>query len=342
LHGSGPGAYRELQLVMVLIRTFGKAAALALVGLAFAAAALGQERPVRILVGFAPGGTSDLIARLIVEPVQASLGMPVIVENRAGANGFIAAEALKNASPDGRTLMIAPIAVPVFAPLTHANLRFDPVKDFTPVSLAAHFQFALAVGPASPAKTLPEHIAWLRTNRSKAAYGVPLAGGPGHFLGVMVAQATGVDLAFVPYKGSAPLVSDLIGGQVVAGIAPVNDLAKHHQSGKLHMLASFGSHRSPVAPDVPTFKELGFAKMDAPGWQAFYTTAGTPRSMVDRLSGAIASAIKSPQISERLLALGLEPVGSTADELERRMAEDAAKWAPAIRASGFRAEEPGR
>ncbi len=157
----------------------------------------------------------------------------------------------------------------------------------------------------------------------------------------MVAQATGVDLAFVPYKGSGPLVSDLIGGQVPAAIAPVNDLAKLHQSGKLHILASFGSHRSLVAPDVPTFKELGFAKMDAPGWQAFYTTAGTPRSMVDRLSGAIASAIKSPQIRSGWWRSG-QPVGSTAEELERRMAEDVAKWAPAIQASGFRAEEPGR
>lgn len=297
---------------------------------------------MRILVGFAPGGTSDVIARLILDRIQTSLGTPVIVENRPGANGFIAAEALKNAAPDGRTLMIAPIAVPVFAPLTHANLRFDPVKDFAPVSLAAHFQFALAVGTASPTKSLHEHIAWLRANRAQAVYGVPLAGGPGHFLAVMVAQATGVDLAYLPYKGSAPLVADLIGGQVPAGIAPVNDLVKHHESGRVLMLASFGAHRSPVAPNVPTFEELGFAKMDAPGWQAFYTRAGTPQSMVDRLSAAIASAIKSPEVSERLLALGLEPVGGTPQELERRMAEDTAKWGPAVKASGFRADEPGR
>ena len=326
----------------LLIKTLSKAVASALFGLAFAACAMGQEKAVRILVGFAPGGASDVIARLIVDRVGKSLGTPVIVENRAGANGFIAAEALKNALPDGRTLMIAPIAVPVFAPLTHANLRFDPVRDFAPVSLAANFQFALAVGAASPAKTLPEHIAWLRRHPAKAAYGVPLSGGPGHFLGVMVALATGVELAFVPYKGSAPLIADLIGGQVPAAIAAVNDLARHHESGKVLMLASFGSQRSPVAPTVPTFEELGFAGMDAAGWQAFFTTAGTPRSTIDRVSVAIASAIKSPEVSERLRALGLEPVGSTPEELERRMAEDTAKWGPAVKASGFRADEPGR
>jgi tripartite-type tricarboxylate transporter receptor subunit TctC len=325
-----------------LIRTFCKTAALALLGLAVASPTGAQERPVRILVGFAPGGTSDVIARLVADRIGNSLRTPVIVENRPGANGFIAAEALKNAPPDGRTLMIAPIAVPVFAPLTHANLRFDPVRDFAPVSLAAHFQFALAVGAASPVKTLPEHIAWLRQNPTKASYGVPLSGGPGHFLGVMVAQATGVELAFVPYKGSGPLVADLIGGQVPAAIAPVNDLAKHHESRKVLMLASFGSRRSPAAPTVPTFKELGFAGMDAPGWQAFYATARTPRSTIERLSVAIASAIKSPEVSERLLALGLEPVGSTPEELERRMAEDVAKWGPAVKASGFRADDPGR
>lgn len=328
--------------MILLIRTLPKAGARALLGFVLAAAACAQDGPVRILVGFAPGGTSDVIARLVVDRVSASLGTPVIVDNRPGANGFIAAEALKSAAPDGKTLMIAPIAVTVFAPLTQRNLRYDPVKDFAPVSLAAHFQFALAVASASPAKTLSEHIAWLRTAAAKAVYGVPLAGGPGHFLAVMVARATGVELAVVPYNGSAPLVADLIGGHVPAAIAPVNDLAKHHQSAKVIMLASFGSARSLAAPDVPTFKELGFADLDVAGWQAFYAPTATPRPMIERLSAAIASAIRAGDVSERLLALGLEPVGSTPEELERRMAEDTAKWTPAVRASGFRAGEPWR
>jgi tripartite-type tricarboxylate transporter receptor subunit TctC len=311
----------------------------AVLGLAAAASAVAQDGPIRILVGFAPGGESDVIARLLVDRMRTSLGVPVIVENKPGAGGMLAAEALKNAAPDGKTLMIAPIAVTVFAPLTHANIRYDPIKDFAPVSLAANFQMALAVGPGSPAKTLPEYIAWVRATPTKATYGVPLAGGPTHFFGVMLARATGVDLAAVPYKGSAPFVNDLVGGQVPAGITVLSQLLKLNDAGKVRVLATSGSQRSPVAPDIPTFKELGFAAIEGTGWQAFHTTAGTPRETIDRLALAIASAIKAPEVSERLVALGLEPVGSTPDELARRVAEDTAKWAPIVKASGFRADE---
>ena len=311
----------------------------AVVGLALAACASAQNGPVRILVGFSPGGESDIIARLAVDRMRISLGAPVFVENKPGAGGMLAAEALKNAAPDGRTLMISPIAVTVFAPLTHTKLRYDPIKDFAPVSLAANFQMALAVGPGSPAKTLHEYIAWVRANPAKATYGVPLAGGPTHFFGVMLGRATGVDLAVVPYKGSAPFVNDLLGGQVPAGITVLSGLLKHHEAGKVRVLGTSGSQRSPVAPDIPTFKELGFAAIEGTGWQAFHTSARTPRPTIDRLSTAIASAIKAPEVSERLLALGLEPVGSTPDDLASRVAEDIGRWAPIVKASGFRADE---
>ena len=311
----------------------------AVLGLALAACASAQDGPVRILVGYPPGGESDVVARLVVDRMRTALGAPVIVENKPGGSGTVAAEALKNAAPDGRTLMISPIAVTVFAPLTHAKLRYDPVKDFAPVSLAAYFQMALAVGPGSSAKTLHEYIAWARANPAKATYGVPLAGGPTHFFGVMLARTTGVDLAVVPYKGSAAFVNDLLGGQVPAGITVLSQFLKHHEAGKLRILGTTGSQRSPVAPDVPTFKELGFPAIEGSGWQAFHTSAGTPRAAIDRLSTAIASAIKSPETGARLLALGLEPVGSTPDELASRVAEDTARWAPIVKASGFRADE---
>jgi len=311
----------------------------AVLGLAIGAYASAQDGPVRILVTGTPGGTSDVIARLIVDRMKTSLGTTIVVENRPGASGMLAAEALKNAAPDGKTLMVSPITVTVFAPLTHTKLRYDPIKDFAPVSLAATFQLALAVGPGSPAKTLHEYIAWVRANPAKATYGTPTAGGPPHFFGVMLARAAGVDLVFVPYKGGAPLVTDLVGGQVPAGITALSEMIKQHQSGKVRVLASSGAQRSPAAPDVPTFKELGLAAIEFTGWQAFHTTAGTPRPTVDRLSTAIASAIKAPEVSERLLAIGLEPVGSTPDELASRVAEDTARWAPIVKASGFRAEE---
>jgi tripartite-type tricarboxylate transporter receptor subunit TctC len=311
----------------------------AIVGLAFAASAGAQDGPIRILVGFPPGGESDLVARLVADRMRLSLGAPIIVENKPGASGMLAAEALKSAAPDGRTLMISPIAVTVFAPLTHARLRYDPIKDFAPVSLAANFQMALATGPGSPAKTLHDYIAWVRANPARATYGVPLAGGPTHFFGVMLARATAVNLAVVPYKGSAQFVNDLVGGQVPAGITVVSQLLKHHQAGTVRMLATSGSERSPMAPDVPTFKELGFAGIEGTGWQAFHTSVGTPRATIDRLSAAIASAILAPEVREGLLALGLEPVGSTPDVLANRMLEDTAKWAPIVKASGFRADQ---
>jgi len=294
--------------------------------------------PTRILVAFPPGGASDLIARLIQDKMKDALGTLVIVENRAGGNGAIAAEVLKNATPNGKTLMITAIVF-VLAPLTQSNLRYDPFKDFAPVSLAANYQIVLTVGPGTPAKTLEEYIVWAKANRAKATYGVPAAGGLAHFFGVMLAQATGLDLAAVPYKGGGPLAIDLMGGQIPAGTILFSDIIKQHQSGKVRILAISGSERSPVAPEVPTFRERGFAAMQAGGWQAFFAPAKTPRQVIDRISGAIAVAIKSPDIYDRLLALGLEPVGSTADELAKRMAEDAAHWAPAVKASGFRADQ---
>ena len=168
---------------------------------------------------------------------------------------------------------------------------------------------------------------------------MPFAGGPTHFFGVMLARATGVDLRVVPYKGSAPFVNDLLGGQVPAGITALSQLLKHHEAGKLRILATSGSQRSSIAPDVPTCKELGFAAIEGTGWQAFHTKAGTPRATVERLSAAIAASIRSPEISARLRELGLEPVGSTPDLLAARVAEDIARWAPIVKASGFRVEE---
>jgi tripartite-type tricarboxylate transporter receptor subunit TctC len=307
--------------------------------LLLALTARAEDRPIRILVGFPPGGESDLVARLLADGMRVALGVPVIVENKPGASGMLAAEALKAAAPDGNTIMVSPIAVTVFAPLTHARLRYDPVKDFAPVSLVANFQMALAVGPAAPATTLREYIEWARADPRKATYGVPLAGGPTHFFGVMLAQAAGVEMTAVPYKGSAALVTDLLGGQVPAAISVVSQLIKHHEAGKVRLLATSGSQRSPLAADVPTFRELGFTAIEGTGWQAVHTVAGTPRARIERLAAAIGATVRARDVSAQLNAIGLEPVGSTPDELARRMAEDTARWAPAIRASGFRADQ---
>jgi tripartite-type tricarboxylate transporter receptor subunit TctC len=310
-----------------------------LIALAFVPFARADERPVRVLVGFPPGGEADIVARFITEPMRASLGAPVIVENKPGAAGLLAAEALKNAAPDGKTVMMSPIGVTVFAPFTYKNLRYVPAKDFAPVSLVAEFQMALVVGPRTPAKNLREYLDWARENPAKAIYGVPFPGGPTHFFGVMLSRATATELIAVPYKGSAPLINELVGSQVPAGIAGVSQVAKYHEAGKLRILATSGAKRSPVSQDVPTFTELGFTEIEGTAWQGVHTAAGTPKATIERLSSAIASAINAPEVRDRLLALGFEPVGSTPEEFARKLAQDAAKWGPIIKASGFHADQ---
>jgi len=313
--------------------------ALALVMLLAARASIANEPPTRILVGFPPGGGSDIIARLVAERMRVALGMPVVVENRPGANGAIAAEALKNAPADGRTLMVSPIGVPVFAPLTHSKLRFDPSRDFAPVSLAAHFQLAWVLGPGTPARTLAEYLEWARARPANGSYGIPVAGGPSHFFGVLLAQSAQAPLQAIPYKGGVPMVTDLLGGQVPAAVTSLADVLKHHESGRLRIVAIPGNARSPLARDVPTFRELGFPQLEGAGWHAFHTTAGTPAPVVKRLSAAIAAALQANEVKKRLVAEGLEPVGSTPDELARRTAEDTIRWKPVIQASGFKGDE---
>ena len=168
---------------------------------------------------------------------------------------------------------------------------------------------------------------------------MPIAGGPTHFFGVMLARASGVPLGAVPYQGAAPLTTDLLGGQVPAAVTALSQVMKHHRTGQLRVLATSGPKRSPLAPDVPTFSELGFPALEGSGWQAFHTVAGTPRATVERLSAAIAQAVRAPEVAEKFAALGLEPVGGTPDELAARIAEDTARWAPVVKASGFRADE---
>lgn len=310
-----------------------------LVALATVCAARAQDAPVRILVGFPPGGSADLIARLAADKARDALGVPVIVENRPGAGGQIAAEALKNAAPDGKTLMAAPVFTTVISPLTYRRLPYDPEKDFAAVSLAVNFQLAFTAGPATPATTLAEYVAWVKADPRRASFGVPAAGSLPHFFGLMLGRAIGVDLVHVAYKGGAPLLNDLIGGQVPAGIDVLSEAVPHHRAGKVRILASSGTKRSPIAPEVPTFAEFGYPQIQGDGWFAFHAPAKTPRAAIERLSAALAGAIRSTDVTERLLKLGFEPVGSTPEQLARRMAEDRAKWAPIVQASGFSVDQ---
>jgi tripartite-type tricarboxylate transporter receptor subunit TctC len=295
-------------------------------------------RPVRILVGFAPGGTTDTAARLLAETMKELLQEPVIVENKAGASGRIAAEALRSAAPDGATLLLVPIVVPVIAPLVFKQLNYDPAKDLVPVAHVANYQFAFAVGPSNPARTMAEFVAWAKSHPTQVSYGTPAAGSLPHFLGVMIGRAAGIEMVHVAYKGATPMTVDLMGGRIPAAVDALSDMIDAHRDGRLRIIATSGGQRSPLLPTVPTFKEQGFANVEGAGWIAMYAPARTPRSVIDYLSAAIVKALHTPELKDRLVNLGLEPTGTTPEELSAIMAADTAHWAPIIRASGFSAE----
>jgi tripartite-type tricarboxylate transporter receptor subunit TctC len=228
--------------------------------------------------------------------------------------------------------------VPVLGPLVFRKLGYDPAKDFAPVAQVATFRYALAVGPNHPARTGPEFVAWARAHRSQASFGTAGAGSVPHFFGVMVSQTAGVDMIHVPYKGAMPMTADLMGGQIAAGIDALANLIELHRAGKVRILATSGVDRSPLSPTVPTFREQGLTAFEAVGWIAVYARAGTPKPIVDRLSTAIVDAVHTPATREKLVALGLEPTGTTPEELAVIMAADTARWAPVVKASGFTAD----
>ncbi len=309
--------------------------------LALAAPAWAQDRmdkPVRILVGFAPGGTADLIARVVADKLKDTIGQPVVVENKPGAAGRITADLVKGAPPDGSTIMVMPIGPMAVVPHTLKQLPFDPVKDFTAIGLGATFQFALAAGPGSGAKTWGEFVAWAKANPTKASYATSAAGSLPHFVGVLLSRDIGIDMVHVAYKGSGAYMNDLMGGQVPSAIDTVADLSEQHRAGRIRILATTGAARAPATPDVPTFTELGLKNVVASGWFGFFAPPNTPRSVIDTLNRGINKALSSPDVVERLTKLGMDPATSTPDEFAKIVASDYAKWGPIVKASGFTAD----
>jgi tripartite-type tricarboxylate transporter receptor subunit TctC len=296
------------------------------------------DKPVRILVGFAPGGTADIIARVVAEKMSGTLGQPVIVENRPGAIGRIAADAVKAAAPDGTVLMVQPIGPMAVVPHVYKDITYDPLKDFTPVAIGATFQFAIAAGPMSGAKTWNEFAAWAKANPGKAGYATSGAGSLPHFFGVLLGKGIGVEMVHVPYKGSAAYANDLLGGQVASAVDAIADLTELHRAGKVKILASSGAKRSTAVPDVPTFSELGVQGVEAMGWFGFFAPAKTPKAIVDALNGAINKALQSPDVAAKLSGLGMDPATGTPEQFAKILADDYNKWGPIVKASGFKPE----
>jgi tripartite-type tricarboxylate transporter receptor subunit TctC len=296
------------------------------------------DKPIKILVGFPPGGSADMAARLVGERMAAELKQPVIIENKPGAGGRIAAEALKNANPDGTTLLLTPVVVPVLAPLVFSKLPYNPSTDFAPVAQIATFQFSLSVNAAHPAKNVPELINWMKANPAQANFGSPAPGSLPHFFGVMISTGANVDMVHVPFNGGAPLMNAVAGSQVSTGIDALVDQIEMHRAGKTRILATSGAKRSPLLPDVPTFVESGLKNVEGAGWLGLYATGKTPTATLNALNAAANKALSQTELRERFIKVGLEPTGGSAQDLADIMKRDTERWGPVVKASGFKAD----
>ena len=296
------------------------------------------DRTIRILVGFPPGGSIDIVTRLRAEKMKGELKANVIVENRAGAGGRIAAELLKSAPADGSVLMITPVVVPVLAPLVFSRLTYNPATDFAPVGHVCDFNFALTVPTALPVQNVKELVAWLKANPQKANFGSPAAGSLPHFFGEMLSRDAKADMVHVPFAGGAALLGALSGNQVSAGIDVVLETLEAHRAGKVRVIGTSGAKRSAVLPDVPTLKEQGYPNMVAEGWFAMYAPARTPQAQVDAANRALNKALTQPDVLDRFAKLALEPGGGSPADLTALERASSARWAPVVKATGFRAD----
>jgi tripartite-type tricarboxylate transporter receptor subunit TctC len=312
----------------------------ALAGAALAApAVLAQDRTMKILVGFPPGGSADVIARLIAEKMRALLGQNIIVENRPGAGGRVALNEVKKAAPDGQTLILSPSGALVIQPHLYAAsvLGYDPIKDFTPVSRVSTFDFAVTVGPAAPQGDLRTVLAWMKANPSRANYATSGAGTVPHFAGLMLSQVAGVPFTHVPYRGGAPAAQDLIGGQIPLMVDTASETIEHHKAGKVRILAVTGEQRNRALPEVPTLREIGI-NMTADAFFGLYGPAGMPADVVARIDRAVAQALQAPEVQERVYGFGLVPNHASSAQLAATQAEHLRKWEGPIKASGFKPE----
>jgi tripartite-type tricarboxylate transporter receptor subunit TctC len=304
--------------------------------LAAATSALAQaEAPAKILVGFPPGGSSDTIARYIAEKLQPVLKRTVIVENRPGAGGRLVVDFIKAAPADGSTVMLAPEAISISAPLVFKKLTYDPAKDYVPVSLVVTFPFAFAVGADPKAANFAEYVNWAKANPARANFGSPAAGSPPHFFGLLVGKGIGVDMVHAPFQGTAPIITNLAGGQISAGISTAGDFIEQHRGGRVRILAVSSAQRMPQLPDVPTFKELGYADAVGTGFQAIYLPPKSSPAAVQQWNQALRQVLQQPDVQERMRSLGMEAVSTSPEEVTRLTAEGTAKWGPIIRGSGF-------
>ncbi len=292
-------------------------------------------KPVHILVGFPPGGGSDAIARLLADKLKEPLATSVVVDNRPGAGGQIAAQVLKAAPADGTTLFLSHDHTISILPLVVKNPGYDPVRDFVPVAGIATFVNALAVSGGTPAQGFGDYVEWVKAQGGKGAVGIPAPASTPEFLVKLIGQKYQLDLVAAPYRGSAPMLADMLGNQIAAGVGSVQDFMENHKAGKIRVVGVLGGKRQAALPDVPTFDELGLKGFDDLPYYGIYAPKGTPEREIKRLSAAVAQVLALPEVRDQLTALGLTVGYMAPQQLAARERAYTQVWRKIILGSGF-------
>lgn len=306
-------------------------------GLALAAAACAQafpSKPIRIVVGFPAGGPLDQHARLLSDKLQTVLGQPVVMDYKAGAGGTVGAQDVMKAPPDGHTIMLANTGVMVINPALYSRLPYATLKDFVPVARTAMQPLALLVNPSVPAKNLQEFMAYAKSRPGQVNFGSAGNGGISHLVPEMFKTATGLFMVHIPYRGSAPAFTDLMGGQVQFMAESIPQAASYHKQGKVRALAVTSKERNPALPEVPTVIESGIPGFEVVGFYGFLAPAGTPKDVVNKLSDAFGQVLQMPDVKSRMVSQGADPAFLGADDFAKFLAAEMPRWADAVKKSG--------
>lgn len=296
------------------------------------------SKPVRLVVPFAPGGSTDVMARLIAEEMRKDLGQPVIVENRPGAAGNVGGDHVAKSAPDGHTVLVAAAGPMVINPSLYAAMPFSPTRDLRPITLLVSEANVMAVHPSIPARTVQEFIAYAKANPAKVSFGSAGNGTPGHLGGEWFNQIAGTTMVHVPYRGTGPAINDLLGGQIDVMIDNMLPLWPHVQAGRLRALAVSTATRSPAAPDLPTMEEAGVKGFEVNAWKGLMVPAATPPAVVTRLHDAASRALAAPALRKRLQEMGAEPVGNSPEEFAQVIRKETVTWAALVKSTGARVE----
>ena len=296
------------------------------------------SKPIKYIVPFAPGGSTDILGRIVAEKLTVALGQPVVVENKPGAGGGLGADFVAKAAPDGYTIMGGTISTHAINASLYSNLPYDPVKDFVAITLLARVPNMLVINPDVPAKTVVELIKLLKANPSKYTFASAGNGTSQHLSGELFKSMAGVEMQHIPYKGSPPALQDVVGGQVTMTFDNITTAWPLAKAGKLRALAVTTAKRSTVAPDVPTLAEAGLVGFEVGSWQGVFAPAGTPPEIVKRLNAEIVKILNLPDVKEKLFALGAEPVGDTPEQFAAFVKSEVAKWSDVVKKSGAKVD----